>query len=59
MGRPRNGIVRSAPPPGGESPLLGRIREFLAHIGLGQNLSPRTVASYGSDLRQFEEFLRR
>ena len=40
------------------SPLTRRIGEFLEHIALSQNLSPRTVSSYGSDLRHFEAFLR-
>ena len=33
------------------------IAEFVAHLALERNLSPRTVDSYGRDLRQFAGWL--
>ncbi len=42
----------------GGSPLLAQIAEFLQHIELSRNLSPRTVVAYRCDLLQFEQFLR-
>ena len=39
------------------SPLARSVEEFLRHIHLSRNLSPRTVISYRSDLAQLESFL--
>src|SRR5438093_7696169 len=39
-------------------PLARRIEEFLTHIELSRNLSPRTVRSYRSDLALFDAFVR-
>jgi len=36
-----------------------RIHDYLAHLAIERNLSPRTVDSYGRDLRQFSVWLDR
>jgi len=39
------------------SPTDDQIHEFLAHLAVERNLSPRTVESYARDLRQFSAWL--
>jgi integrase/recombinase XerD len=39
------------------SPTENQIHEFLAHLTVERNLSPRTVESYARDLRQFSAWL--
>ncbi len=39
------------------APIDDLIAEYLAHLALERNLSPRTRDSYGRDLRQFAEWL--
>jgi integrase/recombinase XerD len=34
-----------------------QIQEYIAHLAVERNLSPRTLESYGRDLRQFSEWL--
>ena len=43
---------------GKPSPLAKRIADFLRDLALARNMSPRTVAAYGSDLALFEHFVR-